>query len=343
MMGGAVEAATLSFGQPVLQDNGLWGIPVLLHAGSNENVASLQFRLSFERRGFSVVDVVTGPSAANARKEAACSALSDGARVVVAGMNLERIADGEVARVHLRATRESGDAASVALDSPVLSDPTGHGVDAYIENGRITCSIPSQEKPAEEDKGAKAASSDKTGADETGKTGNRSGAAEENAVSKRLLVNKAGSSLEPKRGQGAPGQTLGRVPGGNLWTSASSRQNDQNRNSTGGFAGSPPETTGGSGLTPNDAQSTASRGWSSSDASAPADPREAFDVAALSAGRPADPDRESGASSAAPFLSNYRNLHDHPVKLVVCLVLLTVVMIFIAGVVRRTLHGKGQK
>ncbi|MFH0824447.1 MAG: hypothetical protein V2B18_16965, partial [Pseudomonadota bacterium] len=113
MMSGSAQGATLSFGQPVLQDNGLWGIPVLLHAGSNENVASLQFRLSFEQRGFSVVDVATGASAASARKEAACSALRDGARVVVAGMNLERIGDGEVAQVHLRATREAGDAASV--------------------------------------------------------------------------------------------------------------------------------------------------------------------------------------------------------------------------------------
>jgi hypothetical protein len=341
MMGGAVQAATLGFGQPVLQDNGLWGIPVLLHAGSNENVAGLQFRLSFEQRGFSVVDVVTGPSAASAGKEAVCSALGDGARVVVAGMNLERIADGEVAQVYLRATRESGDAASVALDSPVLSDPMGHGVDAAIENGRITCSIPSQEKPAEEGKGAKAASSQKTGADKSGKTGHSSGTPEDNAGYKRLLVDKAGSSWERRRGQGVPVESLGRVPGGNPRTSASSRQIDQDRNSTGGFAGPPSGTTEGSGSPPNHAQSTGSKGRPSSDASAPPGPREAFAVAALFAGRPAGSDWEGGASSAAPSSSNYMNLQDHPVKLVVCSVLLAVVMIFIVGVVRRTLLRKG--
>ena len=140
------HAATLGFGQPVQEENGLWRVPVLLRAEANENVASLQFRLGFEQRGFEVVDVATGVSAADAGKEAACTALRrDGARVIVAGMNLDRIEDGEVAQIRLRASTKSNDPGNLTLDAPVLCDPMGRDVKGSIANGKVTCSNPPED------------------------------------------------------------------------------------------------------------------------------------------------------------------------------------------------------
>jgi hypothetical protein len=151
---GEALAATLGLGQPVQEENGLWSVPVLLHADANENVASLQFRLGFEQRGFEVVDVTTGASAVDAGKEAACTALRrDGARVIVAGMNLDNIADGEVARIRLRTREDSGDGGSVALDGPVLCDPMGRDIKGSITNGKVTCNNPAEDKVAEANDG----------------------------------------------------------------------------------------------------------------------------------------------------------------------------------------------
>jgi len=125
-------AALIAFDE-ALMANGYLTIPVTVYGGENEDVAALQFDMRFDGARFALVEVQTGPAAADAGKHALYSdVFGDGARVMVTGLNQAVIPDGEVARIVLAPLDGGAAVDTFELQAPVVSDPFGNRLEAEL-------------------------------------------------------------------------------------------------------------------------------------------------------------------------------------------------------------------
>jgi len=125
-------AALIAFDE-ALSSNGYLTISVTVYAAESEDVAALQFDVRFDASRFALVEVQTGPAAADAGKHALYSdAFSDGTRVMVTGLNQAVISDGEVARIVLVSLDGGAAVDTFGLEAPVVSDPFGNRLEAEL-------------------------------------------------------------------------------------------------------------------------------------------------------------------------------------------------------------------
>ncbi|HNR32351.1 MAG TPA: cohesin domain-containing protein [Candidatus Hydrogenedentes bacterium] len=104
-------AGVLEIGAPRVED-ARYLIPVIL-AGGIENVAALNFRMTYDPQVFEPVNVITGPAAAAAQKHVAGNVAGPGEYIVVMlGLNQNTVSQGEVARIVFRQVGEAEDGMS---------------------------------------------------------------------------------------------------------------------------------------------------------------------------------------------------------------------------------------
>ncbi len=138
--------------QPPQAVQGLYAIPIRVAPASAEQMASLQFNVSFNAANTSVVSIEAGAIASAALKDVIFSTISPGnIKVVVAGLNQDILQEGIVATMYMQsATTETTPA--IEVSSLVGADPIGNSVDISLDNQYSTTSNTndSQESEAEE-------------------------------------------------------------------------------------------------------------------------------------------------------------------------------------------------
>ncbi|MEK7793865.1 MAG: cohesin domain-containing protein, partial [Candidatus Hydrogenedentota bacterium] len=122
----AASGATLRFGDVTTDAQGYLHVPVTIAAEDYEQVAGLQFDLNFDETNFAFMDVVLGPSAENAGKDAVFTdAFTGTTRVLVVGMNQNTMQDGGVAELVFDPLDASA-LDSLELTGGLVSDPFGN-------------------------------------------------------------------------------------------------------------------------------------------------------------------------------------------------------------------------
>lgn len=119
-------------------------LAISLDVAESEAVASAQFELRFPDPPLGIAAITAGATAISAGKSVVSNALESGRyRVIVAGLNQNRIADGELALVNFTLAPATTDARlKVLLEGVVLADPTGRAVSATLVNGQLTVGNP---------------------------------------------------------------------------------------------------------------------------------------------------------------------------------------------------------
>lgn len=114
-------------------------VPVTLTADAGEQIASVQFDMTFDADVFEVTDVSAGAAAVAADKQLSYSEWSPGRiRVVILGLNENTIASGAVADAQLNVSDSaSGGAYEVGISDVLLADPDGTSVPAQENGGQI--------------------------------------------------------------------------------------------------------------------------------------------------------------------------------------------------------------
>ena len=129
----AASGATLRFGDVTTDAQGYLHVPVTIAAEDYEQVAGLQFDLNFDETNFAFMDVVLGPSAENAGKDAVFTdAFTGTTRVLVVGMNQNTMQDGVVAELVFNPLDASA-LDSLELTGGLVSDPFGNSIRADFE------------------------------------------------------------------------------------------------------------------------------------------------------------------------------------------------------------------
>lgn len=110
-------------------------VPVALHVGAGDQVAALQFEVSFDRRMLELVSVKAGPGAEAVQKLVTSAALESGRiRVVIAGLNREVMTTGNVAILEFIAPELEPDATKLLkLENVKLCDPRGAPISAETD------------------------------------------------------------------------------------------------------------------------------------------------------------------------------------------------------------------
>lgn len=117
-------------------------VPIRLETGVHETVAAVQFDVIYDAQAFEVAGqggVEAGPSAEAALKQVTYAVREPGrVRVLVAGLNQNRLEDGVLAVVNVavRGRAEAG-TSRLTLRNVVMSNPSGRRVAAQSEDGVI--------------------------------------------------------------------------------------------------------------------------------------------------------------------------------------------------------------
>lgn len=120
------HGARLELG-PAASLNGYVVVPISVQGGSEEAVAGLQFDLNFDAANYALHEIILGPAADQAGKEALYTeAVAGVTRVLVVGMNQNVIPDGVVATLVLSPLGSHADAARIAVDNPIAADIFGN-------------------------------------------------------------------------------------------------------------------------------------------------------------------------------------------------------------------------
>jgi hypothetical protein len=107
-------------------------VPVVIGPLGSESVAALQFDLLFETSQLRFDSVEPGPSALDGSKSTHANPIKPGtARIIVAGLNRNALADGVVAWARFSPAPGAQPPFSVRLSGVVLSDPYGTAVNAH--------------------------------------------------------------------------------------------------------------------------------------------------------------------------------------------------------------------
>ncbi len=118
--------------QPEFSAEGTLRVPVVIGPLGAESVAALQFDLLFETSQLRFDSVEPGPSALDGSKSTHANPIKPGiARIIVAGLNRNALADGVVAWVRFSPAPGAQPPYTVRLSGVVLSDPYGTAVDAH--------------------------------------------------------------------------------------------------------------------------------------------------------------------------------------------------------------------
>ncbi len=131
LAGGGAWAASLEFAKP-RAENGLLVLPLVLDAGADEEVASLQFEVNIDESVYAIEEVAPGAVATAAGKDTMYTTRRRGARVIVAGLNQTRMDGGEVAVLYLRPLLEDTDSA-VGISELLFADPAGNRIETAVE------------------------------------------------------------------------------------------------------------------------------------------------------------------------------------------------------------------
>ena len=107
-------------------------VPVVIGPLGAESVAALQFDLLFETNQLRFDGVEPGPSAVDGSKSTHANPIRPGtARIIVAGLNRNALANGVVAWARFSPAPGAQPPFSVRLSGVVLSDPYGTAVDVH--------------------------------------------------------------------------------------------------------------------------------------------------------------------------------------------------------------------
>lgn len=118
-------------------DSGYGGtvtLPIMLANNAGHQVAGMQFDVVFDAELIQLDGVTSGPSAVGAEKNVSYSVMEQGRlRVIVAGLNQNILAEGEVAGLVYsifpkRPTAD--DSTHVAIEDLIIADPNGDAVPA---------------------------------------------------------------------------------------------------------------------------------------------------------------------------------------------------------------------
>lgn len=136
-------AATLGLGSA----NGTPGgaavvLPLTLAPDTGETVVAFQLDLGFDATFLTLANVTLGPASTAASKTLSVNTLGPGAvRVLVAGINQNAIAAGDVLDVSVQVKAGATGTSNIALGNVVLADPNGHSVPVTTANGTITADV----------------------------------------------------------------------------------------------------------------------------------------------------------------------------------------------------------
>ena len=134
-------AATLTVGQnsAIPSQPGV-SVPVSLSSGVGEQVAAVQFDITFNSAILVLSDATAGPAASSAGKDISFSTVEPGrARVIIAGLNQNIIPDGIIANALFNVNISApGGEEPVSLSGVLLSDPNGVAVPSESVPGRVS-------------------------------------------------------------------------------------------------------------------------------------------------------------------------------------------------------------
>lgn len=114
-------------------------VPIVFTPGTGENVASLQFRLEYNTRQFSISEVQINGSLRDAGKDLIFAEHNGYATLIIAGLNQSIIPDGLLATVYLEPLGSNPFPFDLELTSPIFADPQGNAI-AYND-------LPTEEDP----------------------------------------------------------------------------------------------------------------------------------------------------------------------------------------------------
>lgn len=131
---GSAYGASLAVGNPAAPEGKTFAFPVILKVDAPEQVAALQFDASFGPKEFVLAGkpgASPGKAAQAADKSVHAASIRPGlVRVIIAGLNQNVIAGGEVAVMHFECYGPPSNAAGkISLTNVVMSDPAGNEVD----------------------------------------------------------------------------------------------------------------------------------------------------------------------------------------------------------------------
>ncbi len=144
-----VYAGTLTPGKPRVESD-RYEVPIYLNGAGNE-VAALDFSLTYDPAVFQPVSISPGAVASAAGKLVTANLPEPGNYIVVMmGFNQTPVANGEVARIVLERVGSSGQSeTTLTVNSPTLS--TWEGVEVPAEGGAAAVTVtPKDEKPTGE-------------------------------------------------------------------------------------------------------------------------------------------------------------------------------------------------
>lgn len=125
--------------QPEFGAGGEIRVPVVLAAPREDGVAALQFDLAFDTAQLAFMSVEAGPSSVAAEKLAQANPLRAGtARVIIAGLNRNALADGIVAWAHFSPAPGAHPPFKLGLGGTVFSDPSGNAIDVETSPDTLT-------------------------------------------------------------------------------------------------------------------------------------------------------------------------------------------------------------
>lgn len=144
----AATAAAITF-EPAAQDGGYVTIPVTIRAEGREGVAALQFDVAYDPAMFELTEIQPGAAAEAAGKYAVSSDLSAGvARVIVAGMNQDTIADGDVVHLVFAPLTALDGGGVLSPSAAVVSDPFGNPIN--VETLDLSAPLPTASKSGDD-------------------------------------------------------------------------------------------------------------------------------------------------------------------------------------------------
>lgn len=114
-------------------------VPIVFTPGSGENVASLQFRLEYNTRQFSISQVQIGGGLRDAGKDLIFAEHNGYTTLIIAGLNQTNIPEGLLATVYLEPLGSNPFPFDLELTTPVFADPQGNAI-AFSE-------LPTEEDP----------------------------------------------------------------------------------------------------------------------------------------------------------------------------------------------------
>ncbi len=122
--------ASLVFGQPQ-GSTAETLIPVFLQLDEDTRVAGVQFQLYYPAGGATLLYVEPGAQAVSAQKNVNVHIGPNQSDVLVAGLNLNAIQPGEVARIYLSIRPETNLSVELLLSNVVMADPYGNPIPTY--------------------------------------------------------------------------------------------------------------------------------------------------------------------------------------------------------------------